>query len=312
MTTAITTLRSTVAAALANVGVWSTFAYPPSTILANSVVVAPADPYISPSNNSYASISPMANLKVIMTVPMFSNEGNLQGIEDTIVAVFNKLASSAIVFNVTAVSAPSVLSVASGDLLTADLQISILTSWTQENKMAWSEEDLAFFKRTGQEVPKQNEEPKQDKPTKEKVEEQAVSVFLSNGVQVTLNSVVLTTNTTSATINRSFDELEVTAMGDTAHKFVKGLEASTITLDFLNDDSSTGAGSVRTALQSAWGTTVPLTLKQTSAVVSATNPLYSTTVLVNNTTDINGAVADIGTQSITFTCNSPIVITTAP
>ncbi len=139
-----------------------------------------------------------------------------------------------------------------------------------------------------------------------------MSVFLSNGVQVTLNSVVLTTNTTSATINRSFDELEVTAMGDTAHKFVKGLEASTITLDFLNDDSSTGAGSVRTALQSAWGTTVPLTLKQTSAVVSASNPLYSTTVLVNNTTDINGAVADIGTQSITFTCNSPIVITTAP
>jgi hypothetical protein len=130
MTAAITTLRSTVAAALANAGVWSTFAYPPSTILANSVVVAPADPYISPSNNSYASISPMANLKVIMTVPMFSNEGNLQGIEDTIVAVFAKLAASTIVFNVTAVSAPSVLSVASGDLLTADLQISVLTSWS--------------------------------------------------------------------------------------------------------------------------------------------------------------------------------------
>jgi hypothetical protein len=34
--------------------------------------------------------------------------------------------------------------------------------------------------------------------------------------------------------------------------------------------------------------------------------------LVNNTTDINGAVGDIATQSITFTCNSPIVITTAP
>ena len=130
MPAAITTLRTNVATALTNVGVWSTFAYPPSTILANSVVVAPADPYISPSNNSYASVSPMVNLKVIMTVPMFSNEGNLQGIEDTIVAVFNKLATSSIVFNVTAVSAPSVLSVASGDLLTADLQLSILSSWT--------------------------------------------------------------------------------------------------------------------------------------------------------------------------------------
>jgi hypothetical protein len=136
-----------------------------------------------------------------------------------------------------------------------------------------------------------------------------MAIYLSNTVVVTLNSVALSDHVTSATINRAFDELEVTAMGDTAHKFVKGLEASTITLDFLSD---TAAANVNATLQAAWGTTVPLTLKQTSAAVSATNPLYSTTILVNNTTDINGAVGDIGTQSITFTCNSPIVITTAP
>jgi len=135
-----------------------------------------------------------------------------------------------------------------------------------------------------------------------------MAIFLSNGVVVTLNSVALSDHVTSATINRSFDELEVTAMGDTAHKFVKGLEASTITLDFLND---TATSNVLQTLQAAWGTTVALTLKQTSAATSATNPLYSTTVLVNNTTDINGAVGDISTQSITFTCNSPIVITTS-
>ena len=135
-----------------------------------------------------------------------------------------------------------------------------------------------------------------------------MAVYLNNTVVVTLNSVVLSDHVTSATINRIFDELEVTAMGDTAHKFVKGLEASTITLDFLSD---TAAANVNTTLQAAWGTTVPITLKQTSAAVSATNPLYSTTILVNNTTDINGAVADIATQSITFTCNSPIVITTS-
>jgi hypothetical protein len=135
-----------------------------------------------------------------------------------------------------------------------------------------------------------------------------MSVYLNNTVVVTLNSVVLTDHVTSATINRTFDELEVTAMSDTSHKFVKGLEASTVTLDFLSD---TAAANVNATLQAAWGTTVPLTLKQTSAAVSATNPLYSTTILVNNTTDINGAVGDIATQSITFTCNSPIVITTA-
>jgi hypothetical protein len=129
-TPAITTLRSTIAAALANNSVWSTFSFPPSTIVANSVVVAPADPYITPSNNSQAGISPLANFKIIMTVPMFDNASNLQGIEDTIVAVFGLLAASSIVFNVTAVSAPSVLTLPSGDLLTSDLQISVLTSWS--------------------------------------------------------------------------------------------------------------------------------------------------------------------------------------
>jgi len=136
-----------------------------------------------------------------------------------------------------------------------------------------------------------------------------MAIFLSNGVVVTLNSVALSDHVTSATINRSFDELEVTAMGDNAHKFVKGLEASTITLDFLND---TAASNVLQTLQAAWGTTVPLTLKQTSAIVSAANPEYQTTVLVNNTTDINGDVASISMQSITFTCNSVIVVDTTP
>jgi hypothetical protein len=135
-----------------------------------------------------------------------------------------------------------------------------------------------------------------------------MAIYLSNGVVVTLNSVALSDHVTMATINRVFDELEVTAMGDTAHKFVKGLEASTIQLDFLSD---TAASNVNATLQAAWGTTVTLTLKQTNAATSATNPLFSTTVLVNNTQDINGSPADIASQSITFTCNSPIVITTS-
>jgi hypothetical protein len=135
-----------------------------------------------------------------------------------------------------------------------------------------------------------------------------MAVYMTNGVVVTLNSVVLSDHVTSATINRIFEELEITSMGDSSRKFTKGLETSTVALDFLSD---TAAANVNATLQAAWGTTVPLTLKQTSAAVSATNPLYSTTILVNNTTDINGAVGDIASQSITFTCNSPIIITTS-
>ena len=62
-----------------------------------------------------------------------------------------------------------------------------------------------------------------------------MAVYMSNGVVVTLNSVVLSDHVTSATINRIFEELEVTSMGDSSRKYTKGLETSTITLDFLSD-----------------------------------------------------------------------------
>jgi hypothetical protein len=130
MPAAITTLRATLAAALANANVWNTYSFPPPTITANSVIVAPNDPYITPTNNTNAGISPMASFKIIMTVPMYDNQGNLQGIETTAVAVFNKLAASSIVMNVAALSAPSVLDVPSGSLLTASFDVQILTSWS--------------------------------------------------------------------------------------------------------------------------------------------------------------------------------------
>jgi hypothetical protein len=135
-----------------------------------------------------------------------------------------------------------------------------------------------------------------------------VAVFLNNGVVLTVNSVDLSDHVTAVTINRTFDELEVTAMGDGGHKFVKGLEASSITIDFLND---TATGEVLQTLQAAWGTNVTVTVKQTSAATSATNPLYTMTALVNNTTDIAGSVADLGMQSVTWNVSGTIAVTTA-
>jgi len=130
MPAAITTLRSTLATDLANAGVWSTFSFPPATLLANSVVVTPGDPYIVPSNNDYTSIAPLANFKILMTTPAFDNQGNLAGMETFILAVVTKLNASSLVLNISSVSAPAIASVASGDLLTSEITVSILTSWS--------------------------------------------------------------------------------------------------------------------------------------------------------------------------------------
>ena len=130
MPAAITTLRGTLATDLANAGVWSTFAYPAPTLLANSVNIIPGDPYITPTNNDYSTIAPLATFNILIAVPAFDNQGNLASIETFLVAVFNKIAASSLALTVTSVSAPSILNAASGDLLTCTISISTLTTWS--------------------------------------------------------------------------------------------------------------------------------------------------------------------------------------
>ena len=135
-----------------------------------------------------------------------------------------------------------------------------------------------------------------------------MAVYLSNGVALTVATVDLSSLVSAVTINRSFDELEVTAMGDSGHKFVKGLEASSITIDFFNDDATS---KTLQTLNAQIGNNAVVTVKQTSAATSASNPLYTMTCLVNNITPINGAVGDLSTQSVTWNVSGTIVVTTA-
>jgi hypothetical protein len=129
-----------------------------------------------------------------------------------------------------------------------------------------------------------------------------MAIFLNNKVGFKVATVNLSDHVTAFTLNRQVDALEVTAMGDTAHKFVAGLSADTITVSFLND---TATANVLATLQAAYGTTVAWQAIQVSdTAVSATNLLYSGTIFVDNLTDINGAVGDEGMIDITFTCNS--------
>jgi hypothetical protein len=132
MPVAVTTLRSTLATALENAGVWQVFSFPPATPIANSVIIQPDDVYLEPSNNAYSTVAPKANFKIVMIVPMLDNQGNLNGIEDMAVGVFNKLAASTTLSVIVGnVSAPTVLSGVAGEMLTSDMSVSImLSSWS--------------------------------------------------------------------------------------------------------------------------------------------------------------------------------------
>jgi hypothetical protein len=135
-----------------------------------------------------------------------------------------------------------------------------------------------------------------------------MAVFL-NAASVKINAIDITDHVTSATLTQSADELEITALGDSSRKYVAGLQTGTLDLEFLNDFA---ASNVCATLQSAIYTTVTAKLVPgPGTTISATNPLYTVSILINNLTPIAGAAGEMSSSSLSFTCNSTIVQTTS-
>ena len=134
-----------------------------------------------------------------------------------------------------------------------------------------------------------------------------VGVKLATNAAKTTPSIDISAYVTGVTINQVVDELEVTAMGDSAHKFVAGLQSGSFTIDFLNDWATS---QVMQTLNDAFGQTLSvscITVKGTA--VSAANPTYQFSILVNNLTPVGTAgVGDVASSSATFTMNSALTV----
>ena len=134
-----------------------------------------------------------------------------------------------------------------------------------------------------------------------------VGVKLATNAAPTTPSIDISSLVTSAVINQIVDELEVTSMGDSSHRYVAGLQSGTFTIDFINDWATS---QVMQTLNEAFGKTLAvsvITVKGTT--VSAANPTYQFSILVNNLTPIGTAgVAEVATSSVTFTLNSTLTV----
>lgn len=125
---AITTLRASLAAALVDAS-YSTYAFP-NPLPLEGVEIIPDDPYIEPQNNQHSTIAPMANFRLRLAVQSLDNQASLKNIEAMMVTVFNKLAASSFVYNVTSISAPSLSNEVGSELLVSEMSVSILTTWS--------------------------------------------------------------------------------------------------------------------------------------------------------------------------------------
>jgi hypothetical protein len=121
------TLRTTLAASIANPSMWSTYSFPPAQVTANSVSITPDDSYVEIINNNTA-LSCKVRFVLECAVPLFDNQGNLAGIEDLILALVPLINHTG--YTISNVSQPRIMALPSGDLLTCSIRIETLTSWS--------------------------------------------------------------------------------------------------------------------------------------------------------------------------------------
>ena len=121
------TARAALAAQLAANTTYSIFAYPQMVPQALSVQLVPDDPYIVSTNQKY-SLTATMRLRVEMFAPIWDNQGNLEQLE-TIAAKVRSLILDA-TQNCGDLSAPRVVSLETGDLLTAYFPVQVLVNWS--------------------------------------------------------------------------------------------------------------------------------------------------------------------------------------
>ena len=129
----------------------------------------------------------------------------------------------------------------------------------------------------------------------------ATSVYLSNA-DVSINSVSLQDQCTSAVVNYVYEQLETTSFGDSARKFggsaVTSLQNNSIEVELYQ---SYAASETEATIFGLVGIVTTLVVKPTSAAVSATNPSYTLTgAYLESHTPINASLGELSTITLTF------------
>jgi len=135
--------------------------------------------------------------------------------------------------------------------------------------------------------------------------------FVATNFQITLNGIDLTASLSSVTIEQSSNEVETTTFGtaSTAYRtVVGGIVSGSVKLDFYQDYAT---GSVDATINSLINTIGTVVVKPLGTAVSATNPSYTATCLINSYTPVSGTIGDLSSFSVTWPTTGAITRATA-
>ena len=128
-------------------------------------------------------------------------------------------------------------------------------------------------------------------------------LILTNVVVILNTTNTISDHVASVTLTTDVAEVATTAFGDTAITRVGGLKDNSVQFEFHQDFAALNLESIVYPLI---GTVVPVAVRPTSGVISATNPEYQFNALISSWSPISGAVGDLATVSVTWQISGAI------
>ena len=123
--------------------------------------------------------------------------------------------------------------------------------------------------------------------------------------QVTVNGVDLSNHVDSVEVQTNVDDVDITAMGASAHQHAPGLRNDKITVNFLQDFAASSVGATLFPLLGNTGFTVKVVPVNTT--VSTTNPSYTATCVLFTYSPLSGKVGERSDTSVEFQATGLIV-----
>jgi len=134
-----------------------------------------------------------------------------------------------------------------------------------------------------------------------------MAVFVATDFKTTLNGTDISTWLTQTEMQFEVNDVETTTFGSTWRSRVAGLKTGTVNLQFNQDFA---AAKVDATIYPLLGTLGTVVITPTSTAVSATNPSYTATVLIN-AYGVSGQIGDLSTVSVTWPISGTVTRATA-
>lgn len=137
-----------------------------------------------------------------------------------------------------------------------------------------------------------------------------MAVTVINDASVTVNAVDLSDHVKRVSVTRTFNEVDVSAMGDTDAQRLPGLGDGEITVTFLQDYASASVDATLWPLVGD-GTGFTVVVKPDSGAVSVSNPSFTATCHLYDYTAIDAEVGTVTEVPVTMKTSGAITRATA-